>query len=84
VYRGQSLPQLQGGYLFGDFGSSTIWILKESTPGVWSRETLAKATEPISSFGEDEAGELYVVGYSGTVFRLDPAPAAGDASGAAR
>ena len=80
VYRGHALPELQGGYVFGDFGSSTIWILRERAPGVWTRKPLAKATEPISSFGEDEASELYVVGYSGTLFRLDPAHAQADPS----
>ena len=76
VYRGNALPALQGTYLFGDYGSSRIWALTEGPPGTrWDVAELLTAPQPISSFGEDEAGEVYVVGYAGTIFRIEPQPA---------
>ncbi len=70
VYRGRAIPDLVGTYLFGDFGSSKIWGLREVLPGLWGRVHLLTAPEPISSFGEDADGECYVVGYHGTLFRI--------------
>ena len=72
VYRGQVLPELDGVYVFGDFGSASVWGLRETGESQWQRETLAQSPQPISSFGEDVDGELYVVGYEGTIYRLDP------------
>lgn len=62
---GRAAPSLHGAYLFGDFGSSTIWSVRESALGRRQHAIIAEAPEPISSFGEDEAGEVYVVGYGG-------------------
>jgi glucose/arabinose dehydrogenase len=65
VYRGTSIPQLQGAYIFGDFGSGRIWILRENPPGTWTRSLLLSSGKTISSFGQDSSGEIYVVDYSG-------------------
>lgn len=70
VYRGQKIPSLNGKYIFGDYGSSRIWTLTETEPNRWKRELLLIAPDPISSFGENEQGELYVIGYNGTIFQL--------------
>ncbi len=67
VYRGTDLPELFGLYLFGDFASSRIWALSESSPNVWVRKELIKAEFLISSFGEDEQGEIYVADHDGGV-----------------
>ncbi|MDX1568883.1 MAG: PQQ-dependent sugar dehydrogenase [Xanthomonadales bacterium] len=57
VYRGLDYPALQGIYLFGDFCSGTIW-------GVRSNETqhmvLLSTDLMITTFGEDEVGNVYV------------------------
>ncbi|OFV98767.1 MAG: hypothetical protein A3H28_01320 [Acidobacteria bacterium RIFCSPLOWO2_02_FULL_61_28] len=78
VYRGKSAPSLTGKYLFGDFGSGRLWALTETTGGQWEAEQLLTAGN-ISSFGEDEAGEVYVVDYGGSVRQIiesgDPQPA---------
>ena len=69
-YRGAALPDLVGTYLFGDFTSGRIWGATENGEG-WSSEELADTDFGISTFGEDEAGELYVVDYGGgTVYKL--------------
>jgi len=70
VYRGATLPDLQGVYLFGDFCSGTIWATERDTADNWQMRVLMNSGKPISSFGEDEAGELYLVDYGGNILRL--------------
>jgi glucose/arabinose dehydrogenase len=72
VYRGTAIPDLVGKYVFGDFGSGTIWTLTEGPPGTWARATLLSSGRNISSFGQDDSGELYVVDYAGIVLKLVP------------
>lgn len=76
VYRGSQYPNLYGKYLFGDFGSGRIWMLEETAPDVWVRTQLLDTTYSISSFGEDEQMEMYVVHHGGEIYRLiDTVPA---------
>ncbi|HWP83841.1 MAG TPA: PQQ-dependent sugar dehydrogenase, partial [Terriglobia bacterium] len=70
VYRGSAVPSLSGKYIFGDFGSGILWALTELSSGQWRREELLRTGLNISSFGEDDAGELYLVDYGGTVRRI--------------
>lgn len=70
VYRGTAIPQMVGTYLFSDFETGTIWGLVENPPGTWTRSQLLATGKNISSFGRDEAGELYVLDYSGTLLRI--------------
>lgn len=71
VYRGKDIPTLRGRYVFGDFVSGTIWSIALDGGG---RRVALESPLQISSFGEDPAGELYVVGYgTGTVHRVRPA-----------
>jgi glucose/arabinose dehydrogenase len=75
VYRGAQIPALRGHYLFGDFCSGRIWSLQEARPAVWIRDQLLQTTLALSSFGEDESGEVYAVDLNGTVYRLTQSPA---------
>jgi glucose/arabinose dehydrogenase len=73
IYRGEALPELQGTYFYGDYCNGRTWTLQRDDAGAW---TSAVTTWPpgqfvISSFGEDEAGELYVVDYKGAIYRLE-------------
>ncbi len=74
VYRGKAIPSLNGVYIYGDFNSGKIWGLTYDFSGkqVIKNELLLKTGLPISSFGEDEAGEILVVSHAGGVFRLVP------------
>lgn len=72
VYRGTAISGLSGTYIFGDYVSGTMWKLVESPPGTWTRTTVLSTGRNISSFGQDTAGELYVVDYSGSVLKLTP------------
>ncbi len=74
VYRGPLIAQLRGTYVFGDFVGGNIWGLDEESPGVWTRSLLLATSLSINSFGQDGAGELYVLDYNGAVFRLRAAP----------
>jgi glucose/arabinose dehydrogenase len=72
VYHGAAIAGLVGKYVFGDFGSGTLWTLTESPPGTWTRDELLSTTHSISSFGQDAAGELYLVDLGGAIFKLSP------------
>ncbi len=62
-------PLLAGGYLYGDFCSGRIWGLNAASASPTPVQ-LKDTSLMISSFGEDEAGNLYVVDYGGDVYRL--------------
>lgn len=70
VYRGTAIPALVGAYVFGDFGSGKIWALREGASNTWTRTDLLSTSRQISSFGQDQSGELYVVDLAGTVLQL--------------
>jgi glucose/arabinose dehydrogenase len=71
VYRGAALPAWQGVYFYGDYCSGKIWGLPSPPgPGVQPR-LLFETGFKISTFGVDEAGELYVADYSGALYRLE-------------
>jgi glucose/arabinose dehydrogenase len=68
VYRG-SMPEWNGVYLYGDYCEGTVWGLILSN-GQWQSQVLFEADLRITSFGEDEAGELYLVSDTGSVYIL--------------
>ncbi len=71
VYRGTLYPALVGRYFYADFSSGQIWSLYQTGPGTFTAPELELDTElAISSFGEDEAGEVYVVDFLGSIRRL--------------
>lgn len=69
VYRGSAYPSLQGIYFFADFCNGKIWGLVNQG-GTWQSSLLLDSDYKITSFGEDEAGELYVLGISGTIAKI--------------
>ncbi len=71
-YRGRSQCGLFGIYLYGDYCSGRIWAARPAGSG-WIAEEVLDTALMISSFGEDAAGELYVVHLDdsdGTVYRI--------------
>lgn len=70
VYRGENVPDLQGVYLYGDYCSGNVWYAYRDPAQVWQSALFLTTGFQISSFGEDEAGELYIVDYRGAVYRI--------------
>jgi glucose/arabinose dehydrogenase len=74
VYRGAAIPALLGIYLYGDYCSGRIWGMRRSGEQ-WNVYELADTGLAISTFGEDESGEVYVADHdSGGIHRIE-APA---------
>ena len=77
VYRGDKHDSLYGSYVFGDFCSNQIWVLNKKKTGITIENIKNKLKEnsqtfplTISSFGEDNLQELYVVDYMGTIYKF--------------
>ncbi len=68
VYRGL-MPQWKGIYLYGDYCTGLIWGLFHSQAG-WQKQQLFDLDVTITSFGQDVAGEIYLLSDSGGVYRL--------------
>ncbi|MEX0800090.1 MAG: PQQ-dependent sugar dehydrogenase [Dehalococcoidia bacterium] len=68
VYRGQSMPELDGYYVYADYCSGLIWAV--NTAGDSPAVLLADTGRAISSFGELPDGELLVITFDSAVFRL--------------
>lgn len=71
VYRGVNLPAWQGVYLYGDYCSGNVWGLRRASDGTWQNQLLFSTGYSISSFGQDEAGEIYLVDMKGDIYILD-------------
>lgn len=68
VYRG-SMPEWNGIYFYGDYCTGMIWGLIRANDG-WQKQLLFDMDVTITSFGQDEAGEIYLVSDDGTIYRL--------------
>jgi glucose/arabinose dehydrogenase len=68
VYRG-AMPEWNGIYLYGDYCTGTVWGLIHSDGG-WQNQVLFDALGNITSFGQDESGEIYIVLDGGQILRL--------------
>jgi hypothetical protein len=82
VYRGKAIPHLRGRYVFGDFTNARIYSflpMANTQPAELTDWTVqlnrlgeSVAYSGLVSFGEDAAGELYVVDFAGTVLKIMP------------
>ncbi len=71
VYRGAAYPWLDGLYFFADYCSGIVWSLARGASGRWNMAEQMRVNFNVSSFGEDEAGEVYLVGHDdGAIYRL--------------
>ena len=71
VYRGDPRSSFHGVYVFGDFTSRRIWGVTQQDRVLETAREIALAPESLASFATDEAGNIYVVGYEGMVYRMD-------------
>ena len=65
-YRGSLHPDLEGVYFYADFCSGIIWGATRDVAGSWTSEQVLDTGLLITSFGEDEDGELYLAHFSST------------------
>lgn len=78
VYRGAAIPALHGAYFYADFATAAFFALRiENGSIVGEPENITSnlngdGETSIASFGQDNAGNLYVVSLSGTISRVDP------------
>jgi glucose/arabinose dehydrogenase len=70
VYRGSAIPQLANRYVFGDFVSGRIWHIARDTAPTLAVTTGFDSNLNISTFAQGANGEIYVVDYGGTLYRL--------------
>jgi glucose/arabinose dehydrogenase len=74
VYRGAAIPALQGNYFYADYCRGWVRSFRIEG-GVAVEETDWPALQPggqVTSFGEDAAGELYLLTQQGGVFKIVP------------
>ncbi|MEK6239270.1 MAG: PQQ-dependent sugar dehydrogenase, partial [Planctomycetales bacterium] len=70
VYRGKKSPSYQGAYVFADFESKSIWAATQADRKLLKIRRIGTSPEQPASFGVDADGELFLVGYQGTIFRV--------------
>ena len=77
IYRGKNKPELYGRYFFGDYCTGKVWSLKNNNGNIEVIEhtqellkTMDKQQFYLSSFGEDENGELFLINYSGEIYSI--------------
>lgn len=70
VYRGRRSPSFVGAYIFSDFESKRIWALTQSDRKLVKIRQIGSCPEKPASFGIDQQGELFIVGYEGTIYRV--------------
>lgn len=71
VYRGADFPSMQGIYFYGDFCTGRIWGLKKEGEAA-ANQLLLDSSHLLSTFGEDEAGNIYLADYgSGGIYLIE-------------
>jgi len=65
VYKGSQIPSLANLYIFGDLSSGKVWYLREGPAGAFTQTVLLTVSFEVSSFGQDMAGEIYIIDYAG-------------------
>jgi glucose/arabinose dehydrogenase len=76
VYRADKASSFYGVYVCGDYTSKRIWGFKQENRKLKTVWQIGTSPQGISSFATDEAGNIYLVGYEGMIYKLDFANAA--------
>ena len=71
LYRGTQVPSLANRYVYGDFCSGRLWSAQRNVSNEWIPTEIADTGFGFSTFGEDDAGELYFADYgTGDIYRF--------------
>jgi glucose/arabinose dehydrogenase len=73
-YRGAAIPGLDGVYVYADFCSGEVWGAQQAADGTWTSSLLLDSGYNLSSFGEDQSGEMYAANLGGAIYKLTPVP----------
>ncbi len=71
VYRGNTAPALRGWYICADFTSDNFWLIHPD--GTYKLQTNVPIVDVVT-FGQDDAGELYVSSYGGQIYKITSNP----------
>jgi uncharacterized repeat protein (TIGR03806 family) len=77
VYHGNKLPELRGAYIYGDYDTGRVWLLRydEKDKKVTESRELTKSKLRIVAWGQDTDGEVYALDFiAGGIYQLTPAP----------
>jgi uncharacterized repeat protein (TIGR03806 family) len=76
IYHGMKRPELHGAYIYGDYDTGCVWMLRydKKTKTVTQHRELAKSRLRIVAWSQDSDGEVYALDFvSGGIFQLVPA-----------
>lgn len=71
VYRGDKKSSFYGVYVCGDYVSKRIFGVTQENGKLKAARQIGELPQGLVSFGTDEAGNIYAVGYEGMIYRLD-------------
>lgn len=71
VYRGDKQSSFYGVYVCGDYASKRIFGVTQENGKLKAARQIATLPQGLVSFGTDEAGRIYAVGYEGMIYQLD-------------
>ena len=71
VYRADPASSFYGVYVFGDYQTSRLFGLTQENGTLKQVRQIGTCPQDAVSFGQDSRGDLYVVGYEGTIYQLD-------------
>ena len=63
------MTEWNGVYLYGDYCTGFIWGLIRSNDG-WQKQQLFDVDVTVTSFGQDETGEIYLLSDNGNIYKL--------------
>ena len=69
-YQGSAIQSLKGAYLFGDYCRGRVFALDGDADAGWRLIEVADLNRPLSSFGIDTDGEVFVLTFGGPLVRL--------------
>jgi len=71
VYRGQRRPELRGAYIYSDYCSGRLWMLRYNNGVVTQDSVLIDTPQLVLSFGTDQNNELYYCASNGSIYRFN-------------
>jgi glucose/arabinose dehydrogenase len=70
VYRGEDVERMRGRYIYGDLCTGYLWTLRAGKDSASDVRREDDEVEQVAAFGQDAAGELYVIALDGRVLRV--------------